>query len=92
MNTTLDKPLEWADLWKSMKEYPHAWTLTTENMYHEMLECLPPRAMGSNAFLVGEADHHNSDGLPVYACFAQSPRGVFATYLTVAEFKQGVRP
>lgn len=84
----MDK-LEWAELWAAMKANPAEWIPTTENMYHQMLECLPPRAMGNKAFLVGEADHHNESDEAVYACFAESYLGgYFARYLTVKEFKE----
>ena len=32
-----------------------------EEKYYEMLEVLPPEAMASNAFLVGEPDDHAKD-------------------------------
>ena len=89
MNTTTQTPLVWAELWAAMRPEPHPWILTTEAMYDDMLNCLPPRAMGNGCFLVGEADHHNSDGRAVYACFKQIHGGGFeARYMTVAEFNE----
>ena len=54
--TTAQTALEWSPLWEAMKADKSAWIPTTESMYWEMLECLPPRAMRNGAFLVGEAD------------------------------------
>jgi hypothetical protein len=83
-----DKPLVWNDLWEAMRPEPHAWVLTTEAMYWEMLGAVPPRAMGGGAFLVGEANHHNAQGSPVYACFKQVGDEFEARYMTLAEFRQ----
>lgn len=79
-------PLEWNDLWSAMRPVPHAWMPTTENMYWHMLEVVPPVAACNGAFLVGEADHHNADHVPVYACFKQASDQYEARYMTVAEF------
>jgi len=79
-------PLEWDDLWAAMKKDPEKWQLTTEHMYDEMLNCLPPRAWIRNAFLVGEPDHHNNEGFPVYACFSKMQGKCFARYLSLAQF------
>jgi len=80
--------LEWAPLWDAMKATPTAWIPTTEEMYWEMLGCVPPRAMAGRTFLVGEADHHNSDGFAVYACFKKFKEDYSARYLTLAQFKE----
>ena len=69
MNET--KQLVWAELWAAMDANPDAWIETTEAMYWEMLEVLPPRKMIGRNFLVGEADHDNSEGYPVYSCFTK---------------------
>jgi len=78
--------LEWAPLWDAMKTTPEAWIPTTEKMYWDMLEVLPPRKMMGTNFLVGEADHHNADGRAVYACFTKFGDSYRARYLTVDEF------
>jgi hypothetical protein len=80
--------LEWAPLWDAMKTTPAAWIPTTEKMYWEMLEVLPPEKMIGRNFLVGEADHHNADGRAVYACFTKLGDSYRARYLTVDEFMQ----
>ena len=85
-------PLEWAELWKAMKSVPQKWVLTTNEMYWAMLECLPPRAMQGDGFLVGEADHDNSEGVTVYACFMQRGDVTKARYLTVKEFHANSYP
>lgn len=87
MNTT---SLEWAPLWAAMDSKPLEWIPTTEAMYWHMLECVPPRAQRGGAFLVGEANNHNSDGKAVYACFKQSGDDYFARYLTLEQFRAEV--
>ena len=80
--------LEWSDLWDAMKREPKVWQLTTKGMYYEMLEALPPQDMTGRAFLVGEPDHHNSEGFAVYACFKIVHKRYEARYLTQAEFSE----
>jgi hypothetical protein len=84
----MNQPLEWAELWTAMDASPE-WVPTTETMYYEMLEAVPPAAMGGGAFLVGEAHHHNGDGQPVYAMFRRTGGQFFAKYATVSEFNGG---
>jgi hypothetical protein len=67
----MNQPLEWKALWDAMDANPDAWIPTTEAMYWEMLGAVPPRSMIGRNFLVGEADHHNSEGYPVYSCFTK---------------------
>ena len=85
--TENDTPLEWEDLWSTMKQKPYPWCETTENMYYRMLEVLPPEAMGNNCFLVGEPYTHEK-GEAVYACFAANPdfTRFQARYMTKREF------
>lgn len=80
------KPLEWSELWDAMKKNPEKWQPTTETMYYEMLEALPPQDMTAGAFLVGEPDHHNGEGAAVYACFKTAGKGYEARYLTQKQF------
>jgi len=87
MSTT--KPLEWADLWAAMDAQPDAWIPTTEEMYWDMLEAVPPRCQTARAFLVGEARRHDSNGHAVHACFKQVGSEFFAKHMTVAEFQGG---
>ena len=89
MTTTIDRPLEWNELWAAMDAAPTTWIPTTEHMYWEMLECVPPAAMDGGRFLVGEANNHNSNGEPVYACFKvihTNPETYEARYMTLREF------
>jgi hypothetical protein len=86
LNNAMRGPLVWNELWDAMKETPSAWVETTEKMYWDMLEVLPPVKMTGRHFLVGEADHHTSGGEAVYACFKKSGTRFFARYLTVAQF------
>ena len=79
-------PLEWRDLFDTMDAYPSEWIETTEDMYFEMLECLPPRAMAKGAFMVGEPLRHGPDGAAIHACFKQKAGRFFAKNLTLAQF------
>lgn len=82
------KNLEWQPLWDAMDTNPNAWIPTTEKMYWEMLECLPPRAMTQNAFLVGEPLRSNEHGESVYSCFTRTGENYRARNLTVKQFKE----
>jgi len=78
--------LEWQDLWDAMNANPDEWIPTTEHMYWEMLEVLPPEKMLGHSFLVGEASHDNGHGEAVYSCFIKFGDTYKAKNLTVAEF------
>ena len=81
--------LEWQALWDAMDAQPEAWIPTTEDMYWQMLECVPPRAQTRAAFLVGEPRRHNAAGEAVHACFKETRGGeFFARNLTVQQFKE----
>lgn len=77
----------WQELWDAMDANPSEWIETTEKMYWDMLEVLPPRAQTPSAFLVGEANHHNANGEAVYACFCETGDKYRARYMTLKEFK-----
>ena len=81
-------PLEWQALWAAMEKQPYPWVKTTERMYHEMLEVLPPISMGGGGFLVGEAQTHNNNGEPVYAGFVKIGNYYQARYMTLREFTE----
>ena len=80
------KLLEWQELWDAMDASPNEWIPTTEAMYWQMLEVLPPRKMLGQNFLVGEATDHNSDGEAVYAAFTKFGDTYKAKHLTLREF------
>jgi hypothetical protein len=82
----MKKPLEWQELWDAMDANPSEWIPTTEAMYWDMLEVLPPRKMIGEDFLVGEAADHNSEGEAVYSCFTKFGDTYKAKHLTVREF------
>ena len=77
---------EWSELWAAMDANHSEWIPTTESMYWQMLECLPPRAQNRRAFLVGEPLRHNAQGKSVHACFRKSGDDYFARNLTVEQF------
>lgn len=77
---------EWKELWDAMEASPETWVETTEDMYWQMLECVPPREQDGARFLVGEPLRH-VNGEAVHACFWEKPDGTFwARNLTVAQF------
>lgn len=78
--------LEWQALWDAMDAQPEAWIPTTENMYWEMLEVLPPRAMRGDSFLVGEPLRDNEQGETLYSCFTRTGGNCRARNLTVKQF------
>ena len=80
--------LEWQALWDAMTAAPDEWVPTTEKMYWEMLEVLPPRAQARGAFLVGEPLRSNGHGETVYSCFTQTGGEYRARNLTVKQFKE----
>ena len=82
----MNKPLEWKELWDAMDANPSEWIPTTEAMYWEMLEVLPPRKMQGQNFLVGEPLRHNGQGEAVYSCFTKFGGTYKAKNLTVNEF------
>jgi hypothetical protein len=81
------QPLEWQALWDEMDANPETWVLTTEKMYWEMLECVPPRAQSKRAFLVGEPLRHNSQGEAIHSCFRQVGDEFHARNLTFKQFQ-----
>lgn len=83
------KPLEWNELWDAMDANPQEWIPTTEAMYWQMLEVLPPRKMMGQNFLVGEANCHNAEGEAVYSCFTKFGDTYKAKHMTLAEFMAG---
>lgn len=85
MNT---QPLEWQELWDAMDASPGAWIPTTEKMYWQMLEVLPPRAMRGDVFLVGEPLRDNGRGETLYSCFCRTGDNFRARNLTVKQFKE----
>lgn len=79
--------LEGSALWGAMDAEPERWHKTTASMYDEMLNILPPAAMGRGGFLVGEPYTHNADNEAVYASFWQAGGEYLARYMTKREFR-----
>lgn len=86
LNNMMRGPLVWGELWDAMKASPDEWIETTEEMFFEMLEAVPPRKQGENKFLVGEAARHNEQGEAVYSCFKQVGAKFYAKDMTVAQY------
>jgi hypothetical protein len=79
-------PKVWQELWNEMKNQPSQWVETTEEMYFEMLGCLPPIRQKGGFFMVGEPTRHNAKGEAVYAAFNETDGRFYAKYLTLSEF------
>jgi len=59
----------------------------TAEKYEEMLGCLPPERMTSNAFLVGEPVCHNSEGKPMFDLyFTEGEKYYYGGLATVSDF------
>lgn len=82
----MNKPLVWAELWAAMDANPDQWIETTEAMYWEMLEVLPPQKMLGENFMVGEPLRHNAEGEAVHACFTKFGETYKAKNMTLKEF------
>jgi hypothetical protein len=82
----MSEPLTWQNLWDAMEASPAEWIPTTEKMYWDMLEVLPPRKMTHSAFLVGEPLSDNGNGEAVYSCFCRTGDQYKARNLTVKQF------
>lgn len=82
----MNKPLVWAELWATMDANPDQWIETTEKMYWEMLEVLPPRKMLGENFMVGEPLRNNAEGEAVHACFTKFGDTYKAKNMTLKEF------
>lgn len=81
-------PLEWQVLWDMMDARPLDWIRTTEQMYWNQLEVLPPRRQTRTAFLVGEARSHDDNGKAIYAAFKEEGGRHYARHLTLAQFDE----
>jgi len=66
--------------------------VTAENYYY-FLECVPPRAMASNGFLVGEADDHDATGAPRYGMYyTEQGKYYYAGKATLKEYTLWILP
>ena len=84
------KALEWNELWEVMRAKPDEWIDTTENMYINQLEAVPPRIQIRGAFLCGEPYTHNREGKAVYVAFRSIQGMVQAKYMTFEQFRREV--
>jgi hypothetical protein len=80
--------------WKSeLQRTPITWEETTEEVFNDMLNVLPPAAAtrGYRAFLVGEAfDHDAGNGQPRYSAFRRNGEKYerASRHMTVIEFRK----
>ena len=90
------EPLEWSALWNAVEVENNAALAenreprlipTTETMFHEMLNVVPPAAMSSGQFLVGETVYHDANGADVYRAFFQYGKRYGSRLATLREFR-----
>ena len=63
------------------QQTPIAWTPSSAEQYHEMLEILPPAAWIGGYFLVGEPyDHCAATGRPRFTCYRVTGTCTFPRY------------
>lgn len=65
----------------------------SQEIFYEMLECVPPEIESKGAFLSGEMIDYNREGLPYYDCFCSIRVNGETSYhhlgsMTVKEFKE----
>lgn len=79
----LNLSLEGQELWDFMKLkcFEMMYLPTTEAMYYEMLNVLPPARQCGSAFAVGEESHSG-----MHACFIEKYNKYFAKYMTLKRF------
>jgi hypothetical protein len=89
-------PLEWSELWNAVETENRAalkekreprLIRTTANMFEEMLGCVPPVALSSDRFLVGEIAYHDAADRPVYRAFFQIGKEYGTRLATLREFR-----
>ena len=61
--------------------------------YEEMLSCLPPERMTTNAFLVGEPVDHNENGQPRFDMYFEEGNKFYCAGLaTISDFETWLLP
>jgi len=81
-------PNLWDEMRRRFDAGDRSWIPTTEEMYHEMLNVLPPAYWRGGVFAVGEPWRHTGDNRPIFACFRASHGAHSARYATLAEVIQ----
>ena len=84
-------PFEYSALFQIMDAHPRQWVPTTEKMYYDMLEVLPPVKSRSDGgwtgFLMGEPVNHDAWGDAIYSAYICVDGKFYAQNMTVKEFK-----
>ena len=84
-------PFEYSALFEIMDAHPRQWVPTTEKMFHDMLEVLPPVAYCNvknwTGFLMGEPVTHDTHGDAIYSAYICVDGKFYAQNMTVKEFK-----
>ena len=64
-----------------------------EDIYEYFLDCVPPRIMASNGYLVGEPDDHDKDGNARYGMYyTEAGKYYYAGKATLKDFLLWVLP
>ena len=85
------EPFEYSALFQIMDANPRQWAPTTEKMYYDMLEVLPPVKLrtdgGWTGFLMGEPVTHDTQGDAIYGAYICLDGKFYAQNMTVKTFK-----
>ncbi|OAM91893.1 hypothetical protein AW736_26295 [Termitidicoccus mucosus] len=68
------------------------WRETTESVYHEMLNILPPAYLEADMFMLGEPYSHNANGEAVFSIFMAREGHYFALHGTRRQVRDGKLP
>lgn len=85
------EPFEYSALFQLMDATPRQWVPTTEKMFYDMLEAIPPVAYGKaenwTGFLMGEPVTHDTQGDAIYSAYIRVDDNFYAQNMTVKDFK-----
>ena len=69
-----------------------SWRETTEEVYHDMLNALPPAYFTQNAFSIGEPYTHDKNNRPVFTHFVHIGTRYFGLHCTLSEVRTNALP
>jgi hypothetical protein len=68
------------------------WRETTESVYQEMLNILPPAYLEADLFMMGEPYSHNASGEAIFSIFKACGDRYFALHGTRRHIREGKLP
>jgi hypothetical protein len=69
---------KWLDAKAAIQNEAVEWSEVTEDVYHDSMDVLPPRAYTHLGFLVGEPSDHHATGFARYPAFASVQKRYFS--------------